>query len=71
MEHNGRVHTGRIGEGAWLVEGKNFKSPSAAAGGVALTKNVKHTSLDGWLYWQAKRPGDADWIAISELRGNA
>jgi len=68
MEYNGRVHSGRIDNGSWLVEGKTFKSPSAAAGGVGLTKDGRHPSLDGWIYWQAKRPGDTSWIGIDQLR---
>ena len=68
MEYNGHVYTGRIDNGRWLIEGKEFKSPSAAASGVALTKNGRHTSLDGWIYWQVKRPGDTNWIAINQLR---
>ena len=68
MEYNGRLHIGTIHDGEWLVEGKRFKSPSAAAGGVATTKLGKHPSLDGWEYWQVKRPGDHDWVPISELR---
>lgn len=68
MEYNGRVHTGIIQHGAWMVEGGQYKSPSAAAGGVARTKDGKRTSLDGWIYWQVKRPGDTDWIGIGELR---
>lgn len=68
MEYNGRVYTGRIDNGRWLVEGKEFQSPSAAAGGVALTKDGRHTSLDGWTYWHVKRPGDASWRAIRTLK---
>lgn len=68
MDYNGRQHSGRIDNGVWLVEGKKFKSPSAAAGGVALTKDGRRTSLDGWIYWQVKRPGDLDWIPIKRLR---
>jgi hypothetical protein len=68
MEYNGRQHTGIITDGEWLVEGKRFKSPSAAAGGIAVTKDGNRTSLDGWIYWHVKRPGDSDWIAIRELR---
>jgi hypothetical protein len=68
MEYNGRRYTGAILDGRWLVEGKAFSSPSAAAGGVALTKGGQLTRLDGWIYWYAKRPGDTDWIAIRELR---
>jgi hypothetical protein len=28
-------------------------------------------SLDGWKYWQAKRPTDSDWIALATLRDRA
>lgn len=68
MEYNGRVHIGIVQDGAWIVEGGQYKSPSAAAGGVARTKDGKRTNLDGWTYWQVKRPGDAGWISIGELR---
>ena len=68
MEYNGRRYEGAITDGEWLVEGQRFKSPSAAAGGVAVTKDGKHTRLDGWNYWSVKRPGDGDWVAIRALR---
>ena len=71
MEYNGRVYTGAVENGSWLVEGGHYKSPSAAAGGVARTKGGHRTSLDGWIYWQVKRPGDNDWIGISQLRSKA
>jgi hypothetical protein len=68
MEYNGRVHTGVIDNGAWVVEGEEYKSPSAAAGGAARTRAGKRTQLDGWLYWQAKRPGDTQWVSIAQHR---
>lgn len=68
MEYNGKRHSGRIDKGEWLVEGKRFRSASAAAGGVALTKAGTHPSLDGWIYWEAKRPGDDHWTPINTLR---
>jgi hypothetical protein len=68
MDYNGVTHSGEIIEGAWVVEGRTFKSPSAAAGGVALTRKGTHTSLDGWEYWHVKRPGDARWILSGDLR---
>jgi hypothetical protein len=68
MEYNGRVHQGAIENGAWVVEGGRYNSPSAAAGGVARTREGKRTSLDGWVYWQVKRPGDTEWIGIAGLR---
>lgn len=71
MEYNGRVHAGRVEDGRWVVEGKSFNSPSAAAGGVAATKDGRHPSLDGWIYWQVRLPGEYDWISIKELRRRA
>lgn len=68
MEYNGKGHSGQIDNGEWLVEGSRFNSPSAAAGGVARTRAGKPPSLDGWGYWQVKRPGDARWLPISALR---
>lgn len=68
MDYNGKRHTGRIHNGTWLVEGKRFTSPSAAAGGVALTKDGRHPSLDGWIYWHVRRPGDRDWTLLKKLR---
>jgi len=68
MEYRGKEHRGVIQNSAWAVGGKNYKSPSAAAGGVATTKSGKRPSLDGWKYWQVRRPGDAGWVALSSLR---
>ena len=68
MEYNGRQYSGVIENGKWLVEGKCFNSPSAAAGGVALTRDGKSPQLDGWIYWHCKRPGDTDWTSIKQLR---
>jgi len=68
MEYNGQVYTGRIENGQWLAEGKVFNSPSAAASGVAVTKDGRRTNLDGWLYWRVKQPEHSNWIRIAELR---
>lgn len=68
MDYNGRAIAGVVEDGEWLVEGRRFSSPSAAAGELCRTRAGKKTSIDGWKYWQAKRPGDDSWIAISTLR---
>ncbi|RWK27511.1 hypothetical protein [Mesorhizobium sp.] len=68
MEYRGREHRGVIENAAWVVEGQRFKSPSAAAGAVAITKSGSRPSLDGWKYWQIKRPGDDGWIGLDTLR---
>lgn len=68
MEYNGASHGGRIEAGGWVVEGKRFSSPSAAAGGVAKTRAGTAPSLDGWIYWYVKRPGDGGWTPLRGLR---
>jgi len=68
MEYRGQHHFGVIEDASWVVDEKKYKSPSAAAGGTARTKAGKRTSLDGWKYWLAKRPGDEGWISLSDLR---
>lgn len=68
MDYNGRAHEGEINDGSWLVEGERFASPSAAAGGVARTKDGKRTNLDGWVYWWALLPGNENWVKLSAMR---
>lgn len=68
MEYNGRVHAGVIRNGKWQVEGAEYNSRSGAAKGVARTKDGTRASLDGWEYWNIKRPGDPKWMPISHLR---
>jgi hypothetical protein len=71
MSYNRRLYEGEILNGKWVVEGKTFDSPSGAASGIALTKGGKHTRLDGWMYWEAKQPGESGWERISIRRRNA
>ena len=68
MDYNGRVYSGRIDDGIWAVEGKNFDSPSGAASAVGITKKGTTTRLDGWVLWQVKRPLDSRYHALSQLR---
>lgn len=68
MDYRGQVLTGVIRDGKWVVEGREFSSPSGAAGEMCRTKSGQKTSLDGWRYWQAKRPGEDRWTPISTLR---
>jgi hypothetical protein len=69
MEYNGQTYSGEIVDGSFLVEGTKVKSPSDAACTVATTKNGRKTSLNGWIYWQFKRPGERVWKYIDTLRG--
>jgi hypothetical protein len=68
MQYRGQQYFGEIIDGAWIVEGKSYISPSAAASGSAVTKDGQHPVLGGWKYWYVRRPSDADFIIINELR---
>ncbi len=68
MEYSGRTHAGEIVDGEWVIGGMKFDSPSGAASGVALTKKGKRTKLDGWKYWFVRRPSEAQWIFLENLR---
>jgi hypothetical protein len=68
MRYNGREHTGQIENGKWRVEGNLYDSPSGAASAVAVTRKGRKTRLDGWIYWEAKRPNDSRWRLIDRLR---
>ena len=60
--HKGVTTHGRVEAGALAVKGKRFTSPSAAA--VAITGNP----VNGWTFWECKRPGSASWQVIKWLR---
>ena len=68
MEYNGQVFRGCIENGVWVVEGHRAKSPSDAAGSAAITKSGTRPSLNGWIYWEVKRPNDANWRTLKSLR---
>lgn len=68
MNYNGRAHTGEVSNGAWHIEGAIYRTPSAAAKGVARTKKGQPVSLDGWRYWEAQLPGTTRWRRLDDLR---
>jgi hypothetical protein len=68
MEYTSKSHVGEIADGEWLVEGARYHSPSAAAGGAAVTRSGKHPSLDAWEYWWVKLPGTDRWVSLNSLR---
>ena len=68
MEYRGQIVRGIIDEGVWVVEGKRSTSPSDAAGGAVVTKTGERPSLNGWVYWEVKSPGDAQWRSIKSLK---
>ncbi len=60
--YKGQQHTGTVQNGALVVNGKRFSSPSAAA--ISITGNP----VNGWMFWECLMPGTTKWKTISEFR---
>lgn len=60
--YKGRTYSGRVHDGALVIDGKSFDSPSAAA--VAITSNP----VNGWRFWECRLPGKSTWQLIDSLR---
>ena len=61
-EYKGQEYTAEIDDGRWSQNGETYGSPSAAA--YAITGS----GINGWWFWQAKKPGEAGWTALAKLR---
>jgi hypothetical protein len=62
LKHKGKTYVGRVEDGALVVQGQRFASPSPAA--ISITGN----SVNGWKLWECRRPGEAAWTSIDGLR---
>ena len=60
--YKGHVHTGRVEDGVLVVNGNRFDSPSPAA--MSITGN----NVNGWKFWECRRPGLSAWTGIDALR---
>lgn len=61
--YKGQTYTAEIKNGRWIgADGTPRKSPSDAA--VSITKN----NVNGWRFWECKRPGDPGWQLMDNLR---
>lgn len=60
----GKTYFAEIIEGRWFDRetGERRNSPSQAA--IAITGGV----TNGWRFWQVRRPQDADWQPLADLR---
>jgi hypothetical protein len=50
-------------DGDWIQNGEIMSSPSAAA------RAVTGNSVNGWVLWEVKRPGDDGFLKLDWLRG--
>ena len=63
VTYKGRTYTAQIQDGVWVgADGATRASPSEAA--VKITGN----NVNGWRFWQCKRPGDPGWQIMDRLR---
>ena len=60
--YKGQLYTGKVENGALVVNGERFASPSAAA--VSITGNP----VNGWRFWECLLPGTNRWKVIANLR---
>ncbi len=60
--HKGVMHFAKVEGGLLHVKGKQFSSPSAAA------FSITGSSVNGWNFWQARKPGHAEWRVIAGFR---
>lgn len=67
-DRGAQVYEGQFLNGQLVVNGERFSSLSAAANALAVTKDGRKTSLNGWNYWQAKFPGEAAWRSLKDMR---
>jgi hypothetical protein len=61
--YKGQTHLARVEDGALVLNGRRFDSPSAAAMSITGNKPV-----NGWTFWQCRPPGQAGWKMIKALR---
>jgi hypothetical protein len=60
--HKGAPYHAQISDGRWVNEdGAIWQSPSAAA------SSITGNNVNGWRFWQAKRPSDSEWRNLDML----
>jgi len=67
-KYSGQELHGEIVNGAWLISGTKYNSPTTAAVKNLLTYEGYPPNLNGWKIWRVKRPDDEFFICLQELR---
>jgi hypothetical protein len=60
--YKGQTYAARVEDGALLLEGRRFESPSAAA------MSITGHPVNGWNFWQSRLPGQVAWKPLRTLR---
>lgn len=62
--YKGQIYLARVDNGALVLNGERFDTPSSAA--MAITKGP----VNGWTFWECRLPGQASWQMIKTLRNS-
>jgi hypothetical protein len=60
--YKGETHLARVQNGALVLDGQRYDTPSAAA--MAITGSP----VNGWTFWECRLPGQAAWQMMKALR---
>jgi hypothetical protein len=60
--YKGETHLARVQNGALVLNGQRYNTPSAAA--MAITGSP----VNGWTFWECRLPGQAAWQMMKALR---
>lgn len=63
--YQGQTYLGRVKNGALVLKGERFDSPSAA--GMAITGYP----VNGWTFWECRLPGQTSWTILKSLRADS
>ena len=60
--YKGKTYLARVENGALVLNGRRFDSPSAAA------MSITGTQVNGWTFWEGRLPGRTSWQIIKAQR---
>ena len=60
--YKGRTYLARVENGALVLNGERFDSPSSAA------MSITGKPVNGWTFWEGRPPGRTSWQIIKALR---
>ena len=60
--YKGETHLARVENGALVLNGKRYDTPSAAA------MSITSGPVNGWTFWECRTPGQAAWRMIKTMR---
>ena len=61
-KYKGRTYLASVENGALVLNGERFDSPSAAA------MSITGKPVNGWTFWEGRPPGKTSWQIIKALR---